>query len=508
MTAQPPPLLEMRGIRKSFSGTEVLHGVDLRLERGEVLALLGENGAGKSTLIKILNGDYSGDSGEIVLDGVPLELRSPRDAQRAGIRVIYQELNDAPDLSAAENVLLGHLPRRSAFRVDWVEAKRRAEEVLSALNADFSADQPMRRLSVGQRQVVEIAKALSATNRAKVLVMDEPTAALTPREVDVLFGTIDSLREQGVGIIYISHRLDEVRRVAQRVMVLRDGNVTGVVGATEVSRRDIVRMMVGRDVEAEDSATPASPAQAPSAADEQPALDVKGFSRAGAFEDVSFSLRPGEIVGMFGLLGAGHLSVTRSLFGVEPADEGRVFVNGVHTAIRSPRDARRLRIGLVSEDRKVEGLIPAMSVADNITMAHWRGVSSAGVLDRRAQADRAHHWIERLGIRMKAGVRQPIAALSGGNQQKVLLARWLEAQVRVLLLNEPTRGVDVGARADIYGLLGELRAKGLAVAVCSSDLEEVLNVSDRVLVFAKGRLVAEFDRQQATRETLLGAAAQ
>ncbi|MEO6435693.1 MAG: ATP-binding cassette domain-containing protein, partial [Tepidisphaeraceae bacterium] len=251
-TLSPPPLLEMRQIRKSFSGSEVLHGVDLTLHGGEVLALLGENGAGKSTLTKILNGDYAKDAGQIVLDGRPVELRSPRDAQRAGIRVIYQELNDAPDLSAAENVLLGQLPRRArmfpgSLMVDWSKVHDRAATVLAGLNADFPPDRSMRRLSVGQRQIVEIAKALSGSTRARILVMDEPTAALTPREVDVLFHTVASLRRQGVGIIYISHRLDEVQRVAQRVMVLRDGNVAGVVGAADVSRREIVSMMVGRD---------------------------------------------------------------------------------------------------------------------------------------------------------------------------------------------------------------------------------------------------------------------
>lgn len=499
-----PPLLEMRGIRKSFAGTEVLHGVDLHLQCGEVLALLGENGAGKSTLIKILNGDYSKDGGEIVLEGVPAEFRSPRDAQRAGIRVIYQELNDAPDLSAAENVLLGHLPRRAGIFVDWPEAKRRAAEVLAALNADVSADAPMRRLSVGQRQIVEIAKALSASgeaSRARILVMDEPTAALTPREVDVLFDTIGSLCRQGVGIIYISHRLEEVRRIAQRVMVLRDGNVAGVVNAGEVSRQDIVTMMVGREV-SHASIEPSRPK-----IDALPALEVLHLSRAGAFDDVSFSVQPGETVGLFGLLGAGHLGVTRAIFGADAADSGQIKVRGVATTIHSPRHAKRQGIGLVSEDRKVEALIPAMSVADNTMLSHWRAAASAGFVSRRRQSARVQHWVERLGVRLKSGLRQPIATLSGGNQQKVILARWLEAGVRVLLLNEPTRGVDVGARADIYALLAELRREGLAVVVCSSDMEEILEVSDRILVFAKGKLVEQFDRAAADQVSLLAAAA-
>jgi len=495
-----PPLLEMRGIRKSFSQIEVLHGVDLTLHSGEVLALLGENGAGKSTLIKILNGDYPRDDGQILLDGNRVELRSPREAQRAGIRVIYQELNDAPDLSAAENVLLGQLPRRAGMFVDWSETRRRAGDVLLALRSDFSPDAPMRRLSIGQRQVVEIAKALTAQARARILVMDEPTAALTPREVDVLSETIGSLRAQGVGIIYISHRLDEVQRVAQRVMVLRDGNVAGVVNATEVSRRQIVRMMVGRDVVGQESDS------APRAGAAETALKVINLSRGRAFEQVSFTVGAGETVGLFGLLGAGHLEVARTLFGAERADSGEVRVHGGLVSICCPRQAKRHRLGLVAEDRKAEGLVPSMGVADNLMLAHWPAVATAGFVSRRRQVERTRTWVGRLGVRLKS-FHQPIATLSGGNQQKVILARWLEAGTRVLLLNEPTRGVDVGARADIYALLSELRREGLAVVVCSSDLEEVLEVSDRILVFARGRIVAEFDRAHADRISLLAAAA-
>ena len=501
-----PPLLEMRGIRKSFSGTEVLHGVDLRLEGGEVLALLGENGAGKSTLIKILNGDYSKDDGEILLEGHRVDFRSPRDAQRAGIRVIYQEFNDAPDLSAAENVLLGQLPRNAGFMVDWQVVRKRAGDVLAILNADFPPGRSMRRLSVGQRQVVEIAKALAATTKTRIIVMDEPTAALTPREVDVLFETIASLRRQGIGIIYISHRLDEVRRIAQRVMILRDGNVAAVVPASQVSRGDIVRLMVGRDVQQTsqpEQGTILDRASAPT----PPAIQIDRLSRAGRFDEVSFAVRPGETVGLFGLLGAGHFDVTRALFGIAPVDRGEIRIAGELASIRSPRQAKRRGIGLVSEDRKVDGLIPLMSVADNLMLSHWPAVSAAGVISSDRQKARSHEWVRRMGVRLKSGVRQRMATLSGGNQQKVMLARWLEAGVRVLLLNEPTRGVDVGARADIYALLAELRSQGLAVVVSSSDLEEVLEVSDRILVFAKGKLVAQFNRHNADQTSLLAAAA-
>jgi ABC-type sugar transport system ATPase subunit len=491
----------MQGIRKSFSGVEVLHGVDLTLYRGEVLALLGENGAGKSTLIKILNGDYSKDAGEILIDGNPVELKSPREAEHMGISVIYQELNYAPDLSVAENVLVGHLPHRRGplgwLVVDWGETYRRAEQVLAILKAEVNLRQPMRQLSVGKQQTVEIARALSI--RAKILVMDEPTAALTPHEVNLLFETIARLRDQGVAIIYISHRLDEVEQIAQRVMVLRDGNVAGTVQMNEVTRRDLVRMMVGRDL--------ATIYPTRHGVKGDTALEVAHLTRQGAFTDVSCTVCDGEIVGLFGLLGAGHAEVIRSIFADEPATSGEIRMQGTLVQAKTPQDVKRLSIGFVPEDRKVDGLVLDMSVAENITIANWRNLSRYGVLRRKEARERAQHWADRLGIRAARGIQQEVRTLSGGNQQKAVLARWLEMGTRLLLLNEPTRGVDIGARADIYAVLEELREQGMALLLVSSDMDEVLSMSDRVLVFAKGRLVAEFEAAQASQERLLSAAA-
>ena len=499
--ASTTPLLSMRGIRKSFSGVEVLHGVDLTLYSGEVLALLGENGAGKSTLIKILNGDYTRDAGEILLNGQPVDLKSPRDAESMGIRVIYQELNYAPELSVAENVLLGHLPHLRGplgrFMVDWSETYRRAEQVLASLKADVDLRQPMRRLSVGKQQTVEIAKALSS--KAQILVMDEPTAALTPHEVTLLFETIATLREQGVAIIYISHRLDEVEQIAQRITVLRDGNVVGTVQRNEVKRRDIVRMMIGRDL------ATIYPTRHTVKGDT--ALEVTHLTRQGVFTDVNFTVREGEIVGMFGLLGAGHAEVVKAIFADEPATSGEIKINGKPVQAKTPQDAKRLRVGFVPEDRKVDGLVLDMSVAENITLANWRDLSRYGILQRKQERERALHWTDRLGIRTTRGIQQEVRTLSGGNQQKIILARWLEHGTRLLLLNEPTRGVDIGARADIYTVLEGLREQGMALLLVSSDMDEVLSISDRVLVFARGRLVAEFDASQANQELLLSAAA-
>ena len=489
------PLLSMRGIRKSFSGVEVLHGVDLTLHAGEVLALMGENGAGKSTLMKVLGGDYRPDGGEIFVDGSARRFASPREAEAAGVRVIYQELAYAPDLSVAENVLMGRLPRRG-WSVDWNETYRRAGEVLAQLKADIDPRQSVGELSVGQQQLVEIAKALSAN--ARILVMDEPTAALTSREVHLLFETIGNLRAQGVGIVYISHRLDEVEQITSRVLVLRDGNNVGDVEMKSTSRAQIVHLMVGREVESFASAR----AQEAGAV----VLEVENLARPAHFENVNFEVREGEIVGLYGLLGAGQMEVMRALFGAPGAASGSVKIGGQTANLSSPRAAKASGIGLVPEDRKREGLILGLSVADNLTLGNWDGLARAGVVSPRAEAMRAQHWTERLGIRARDS-GQIVGTLSGGNQQKVVLGRWLEAHSKVLLLAEPTRGVDVGARADIYGVLEELRAQGLALVMVSTDIEEVLALCDRILVFAHGRIVTQFDRQSVTQEKLLASAA-
>jgi ABC-type sugar transport system ATPase subunit len=498
------PLLSMQHIAKSFYGVRVLDDVSINLMAGETLALLGENGAGKSTLIKILNGDYRRDAGEIFIEGQPVTIDEPRDAEALGIRMIYQELHYAPELSVAENLLLGRLPRRKGalgWMVNWREMQRAASEALGLLNVAMDPTTKMRDLSVVEREIIEIVKALS--QQARIIVMDEPTAALTPPEVQRLFGIIRGLQARGVGIIYISHRLDEVFEIAQRVTVLRDGRHVGTLPRSQVTQESLVHMMVGRSIEDRAEVRAQAEALTPGAV----ALELRGLAKAGAFEDISLTVREGEIVGLFGLLGAGHTALTQAVFGVGRADSGSIHVHGREARIRTPQDGKAAGIGFVPLDRKVNGLVLDMSVRSNITLSNWHVLARAGIFRRGLEMKNSRRWVDQLGIRMAGGIETHTRYLSGGNQQKVVLARWLEADVKVLLLNEPTWGVDVGARSDIYDLLEALAAQGLAILMVSSDIEEVLSVSHRILTIYKGRLTGEFTQAEATQEKLLHAAA-
>jgi ribose transport system ATP-binding protein len=498
------PLLEMQHIQKSFYGVKVLDDVSIDLAAGETLALLGENGAGKSTLIKILNGDYLRDDGEVLIDGKPVHFSEPRDAEAHGIRMIYQELHYAPELSVAENLLLGRLPRRPGalgWIVDWNLTRKQAQDALALLNVQIDPMTKMRDLSVVEREIIEIVKALS--RHARIIVMDEPTAALTPPEVQQLFQIIRNLRERGVGIIYISHRLDEVFQIAQRVTVLRDGKHVGTRAIADVTHKALVHMMVGREIEERTQVRQELAAVQTGA----PVLEVRNLSKRGAFEDISLKVAAGEIVGLFGLLGAGHNNLTQAIFGIERAERGTIYINGNAVEVRSPRDGKRAGIGFVPLDRKINGLVLGMSVRKNITLSNWRVLAPMGVFWHGQEMQHTRHWVDQLGIRMAGGIETHTRYLSGGNQQKVVLSRWLEANVRVLLLNEPTWGVDVGARSDIYDQLEALAAQGLAILMVSSDIDEVLTVSHRILTIYKGRLTGEFMQAQATQEKLLQAAA-
>lgn len=470
-------VLALQGVSKSFGPIAVLHGVDLALEPGEVHALIGENGAGKSTIMKILGGFLSPTEGQVMLDGRPVQFAAGPEAEAAGIVVIHQEFNLAPDLSVAANIFLGREP--GGFRLDHAAMRAGAQALLDRLHSPIRPEALIRHLSVPDRQMVEIAKALS--HRSRVLIMDEPTAALTEAEIAELFTIIRQLRAEGVGIVYISHKMDEIKRIADRITVMRDGAHVGTVEAADTPMARIIAMMVGREIGEESVSVPdlsAAPV----------ALEVRGLTRGRAVRGVSFALKQGEILGFAGLMGAGRTETARAIFGAEPAEAGEVLVHGKPTLIRSPSDAVRAGIGYLSEDRKHYGLALGMDVRDNIALASLdRHADALGRIDERALAGIARDYIARLRIRTPHD-RQPVRLLSGGNQQKVVIAKWLLRDCDILIFDEPTRGIDVGAKSEIYRLLNDLAAGGKAIIVISSELPEILGLSHRIAVMCEGRL--------------------
>ena len=499
MTAGPVEggalVLEMRGIRKAFPGVVALDGVDLTLRAGEVHMLLGENGAGKSTLMKILSGACARDAGEIRMRGEPADIRDPGDAIARGIRVIYQELNLVPHLSVAENIFLGAAPTRWPGIIDRRRLRDEARRVLTGLGMDLPPETPVSRLSLAQQQLVEIAKALAGDVEASVLVMDEPTSALTSREVDQLFGLVARLAGRGVAIVYITHRLDEVFRIGHRVTVLRDGRRVATSTLAGVTAAGLVRLMADRELGEHFPRLRSAPGRE--------LLRVEHVTRAGALSDVSFSLRAGEVVGIAGLLGAGRTELARVLAGADPCDSGRILIEGTAVRLQSPADAIRRGIGLLPEDRKAQGLVAGLTVARNIALPHARRLARLGFLPRRAEAALAEPLVKEL--RVRATPSQPVRLLSGGNQQKVVLGKWLAGDARIFLFDEPTRGVDVGAKVEIYNLMNRLTAAGAGIVMISSELPELLGMSDRILVMYRGRIQAEM-KAGATQEQVLTAA--
>jgi ribose transport system ATP-binding protein len=485
----------MQGIRKSFPGVVALDGVDLDLRAGEVHVLLGENGAGKSTLMKILSGAHARDAGGIWMDGQPVEITSPRRAQELGIRIIYQELTLCPQLSVAENILLGQEPGR----LGWVDRRRMAEEasrLLRGLGIELDPWTRVCDLGVALQQMVEVAKALSG-EEARVLVMDEPTSALTSSEIEQLFAAIERLTARGVAVVYISHRMEEVTRIGQRVTVLRDGRHVATLPVAETTIHGLVKLMAGREL------TEHYPKQRVAPGDE--VLRVEGLSRGQVVRDVSFSLRRGEVLGVAGLLGAGRTELARLIAGADRPDSGRIVWKGRVVAVSGPAAAIRLGVGLLPEDRKTQGLVLSLSVQSNVALPSTPRLSRFGVVDRRREAALAQQEVEDLRVRTPS-LAQKVGLLSGGNQQKVVLGKWLAAEVDVLLMDEPTRGIDVGAKVEIYQLMNRLTAAGKAILMVSSDLPEVLGMSDRILVLHRGRVAAELPALTATQESVLAAA--
>lgn len=496
-------ILEARGISKSFPGVRALDNVQIQVRRGKLNALLGENGAGKSTLMNILAGVFPPDAGTILVRSKPVSFRHPREAQEAGVSIIFQELNLVPHLSVAENIFIGRELRNRLGLLDYDRMHREAEELLEQLETPMNVRTPVSRLSVGQQQVVEIAKALSF--RADVLIMDEPTSAISEQEAAVLFRLIHQLKARGVGMIYITHKLDELEGIADEVTVLRDGQFVGAAPYAEVTRDDLIRMMVGRDLSDLFPKTAASVGA--------PALEVQDISlrhpdRPGSLlvNNISFQANRGEVLGVFGLMGAGRTELLQTLFGLHPAlASGSVRVDGQPVDIRSPEDAIRAGLALVPEDRKEEGLVLSMSVAANTTLACLRRIERWGLLQPRLERELVGGYVERLGIKTPS-LAQTARNLSGGNQQKVVLSKWLATSPKVLMLDEPTRGIDINAKREIYALIDELAHTGLAIVMVSSELPEILAIADRILVMAEGRKTAEFTRAEATEERLLHAA--
>ncbi len=489
------PILQLRGVSKSYPGVRAVDGVDFDLRPGEVHGVLGENGAGKSTLIRIMGGVVQPDEGELLVDDQPTSFHQPADAQRLGIAVIHQELEVHPELSVTENVLLGRLPTKRLGVVDWDEASRQTAQVLDTMGLDISPSRRVATLSLAERRLVVIARSLAV--RARVLVMDEPTAALTETESLRLGELIRRMRNAGTSVVYVSHRVSEVLELANRISVLRDGRLIETVDADDATVDRLVRTMVGREL------TELYPRRRPHAG--AVALELRDLSGEG-FRSISLSVREGEVVALFGLLGSGCANVSRAIFGAPPAAGGSIVVRGKQTAIGKPGDARRSGIGLLPIERRREGLVLASDVMTNIVLASIPAYGRRGLFRAREANDSARRWGERLRIRMTS-VGARVATLSGGNQQKVIFARWLEAKSQILVLEEPTRGVDVGAKAEIYRLIDELCHQGVAVVLVSSEVPEVLAISDRILVMSRGRITAELGHDQATKELLVQHAA-
>jgi rhamnose transport system ATP-binding protein len=489
------PVVSLRGISKHYGGVYAVRGVDLDLHAGEVHALLGENGAGKSTLVKVLGGIHRPTEGSMVLDGAVVDFHSPAQSQALGISVVHQEPALFPDLDIAENIYQGRYPRRGPRAISWRDVYANAAQHLADLGVQLDVRAKIDSLSVAERQIVEIAKALSLN--ARVLVLDEPTAALSAGEVEDFFRIVRALRARGVAILFVSHRLEEIQSLADRVTVLRDAALTITAPAATLNREQLIRHMVGRRL---DDLFPKEEAEIG-----EPVLTVRKLCRAGVFQDVSFEVRRGEIVGLCGLVGAGRTEVARVIFGIDHADAGTVAIRGVDVSIDSPTTAMRHGIAYLPEDRHGQGLVLDWNVTTNTTLAVLRSVTPHGLIKRGKEKRLAEGYVKDLAVRCQS-VAQKVLNLSGGNQQKVVLAKWLATNPAVLILDEPTRGVDIGTKAEVHRLISGLAQRGMAILMISSELPEIIGMSDRVIVLHEGRVTGEFLRAEADQETLMAAA--
>ena len=486
-------MIEMTGITKAFSGNVVLRDVEFSLADGEIHALMGENGAGKSTMMKILTGIYTRDAGEVKVDGVPVNFQSPKEAENLGIAVIHQELNILPHLSVAENLFLGK--EKTIGRTGILKTRqmnKEATDILAKLGLHIDVRQPAGTLSVGKQQIIEIAKAINSN--AKYIVMDEPTAALTDREIETLFVTIRELKAKGISFVYISHRMEEIFAICDRITILRDGEYVGVREIAKTTFDEIVQMMVGRELGER------FPSRKCAIGEVQ--LEVKNLSNKGTFEDINFSVRKGEVLAVAGLMGAGRTEVAQTIFGYRSKSSGEVLINGEKVSITNPIQAMKHGIAFVTEDRKTEGLVLDFSIKDNMMLTSLQNISKAGVIQKKKEDEETAKYIEQLKVRC-AGAEQSVGSLSGGNQQKVVIAKWLSTSPDVLILDEPTRGVDIGAKKEIYTIINQLAEQGVAILMISSELPEVIGMADRVLVMHEGKQTAILSKGQLTQETIM-----
>lgn len=494
------PLLQMEKISKSFPGVKALDEVDLAVYEGEILGLVGENGAGKTTLMEILNphpaptGFYRQDSGKIFLRGSEINPRNPSDAQALGISFIHQHFNLAPNLTVAENVFLGREKRKSLIIVDKENMRSETADILGSLGVDISPDDLVGSLSVAQRQIVEIAKALS--RYASLIIMDEPTSALDREETKRLFDIVKRMRSQNISIIFITHRLEEVFEIADRVAVLRDGKMIGTTSINDTDINAIIRMMVGREL--------TTPPKGSSETGDL-ILEVKDLAINDNVDSIDLQLRSGEILGIAGMVGAGRTEMVRALFGIDKKSSGQVYLDGRNIEIRSPRDALKAGLGLVPEDRQLQGLILLMAIKENMTLPGLGKLSRWGMINKHSEIKIVNHYIDKLMIQTPS-INQPVMGLSGGNQQKVVLAKWLLLEPRVLILDEPTRGIDVGAKTDVYALMSEIAEQGIGIIMISSEMPEILGMSDRIIVMADNRITGEFAREEADQEKIMNCA--
>lgn len=489
-------ILTMKGIDKSFPGVHALDHVNLEVRKGEVHALMGENGAGKSTLMKVLTGIYSKDEGTIIYEGKEVEFSNPRAAQDAGIVIVHQELNMLGHLTVAQNIFIGREIMNGKL-IDDKKMNEEAKKLFDQLGIDIDPKETMSRLTVGKQQMCEIAKAIS--HEAKVIIFDEPSAALTEAEIEELFKIIRDLREKQMGIVYISHRMDEIKVITDRVTVMRDGGYVGTLITKDSTKDDIINMMVGRVIY-EDPKTESAVAK-----DAPVVLKVEHLNAGRMVRDVSFELRKGEILGFSGLMGAGRTETARALFGADPKESGDIYVNGQKVDIKTPQDAVKCGIGYLSEDRKRYGIVVDKTVAENSTMASLENFMKGLFIDKKKEDQVAQQYVETLKTKTP-GVDQLVVNLSGGNQQKVVIAKWLVRNCDILIFDEPTRGIDVGAKSEIYQLMNELVAEGKSIIMISSEMTEILRMSDRIVVMCEGRKTGELDIAEATQERIMHAA--